>query len=47
MSVGELALKVGLTKEELILLLIQAAIIGVSISLGVGHSEPANCRVPL
>jgi len=46
MSVGELALKVGLTKEELILLLIQAAIIGISISLGIGRTEP-NCKVPV
>ena len=42
MSVGELALKVGLTKEELILLLIQAAIIGVYLTLGIGIGEPAG-----
>jgi len=40
MSVGELALKVGLTKEELILLLIQAAIVGVCLTLGTGIGEP-------
>ena len=40
MSVGELALKVGLTKEELILLLIQAAIIGVCLTLGLGKGDP-------
>jgi len=42
MSVGELALKFGLTKEELILLLIQAAIIGVSLALGIGKTEPLD-----
>jgi len=45
MSVGELALKVGLTKEELILLLIQAAIIGVSLTLGIGKGEPIR-KIP-
>jgi len=46
MSVGELALKVGLTKEELILLLIQAAMIGVCLTLGAGRGEPIG-KVPL
>jgi len=45
MSVGELALKVGLTKEELILLLIQVAIIGVSLTLGIGRGEPIR-KIP-
>ena len=46
MSVGELALRMGLTKEQLILLLIQAAIIGVSLALGVGRTEPVD-KIPL
>ena len=46
MNFGELALKVGLTKEELALLLIQAALITLTISLGSGTAGP-NCKVPL
>jgi len=46
MSVGELALKVGLTKEELILLLIQAAIVGILLTMGIGRTEP-NGKLPL
>ena len=42
MSVGEVALRIGLTKEQLILLLIQAAIIGVSLALGIGKTEPVD-----
>jgi len=45
MSIGELALKIGLTKEQLILLLIQAAIIGVSLALGIGKTEPVD-KIP-
>ena len=46
MSIGELALRIGLTKEQLILLLIQAAIIGVSLALGIGKTEPVD-KIPL
>jgi len=46
MSVGELALRIGLTKEQLILLLIQAAIIGVGLALGIGKTEPVD-KIPL
>jgi len=46
MSVGELALKFGLTKEELILLLIQAAIMGILLIMGIGRTEP-NGKLPL
>ena len=46
MSVGELALRMGCTKEQLILLLIQAAIIGVSLAFGIGKTEPVD-KIPL
>jgi len=39
MSIEGVALKLGVSKETLILLLIQAALIGLSLSLGVGTAE--------
>jgi len=42
MSVREFALKIGLTKEELILLLVQAAIAGIFLVLGIGKTEPLD-----
>ena len=45
MSVREFALKIGLTKEELILLLVQAAIVGVFLALGTGKTEPIG-KIP-
>jgi len=46
MSVREFALKIGLTKEELILILIQAAIVGIFLAMGIGRTEP-NGKLPL
>jgi len=42
MTVREFALKIGLTKEELILILVQAAIVGVFLALGIGKTEPLD-----
>ncbi|MCL7390781.1 MAG: hypothetical protein LZ172_01930 [Thaumarchaeota archaeon] len=46
MQLEEFALKIGLSKEILILLLIQAAITAVMITLGIGIGEK-NGKVPL
>ncbi len=45
MQLEEFALKIGLSKEVLILLLIQAAIAAVAITLGIGIGEKLG-KVP-
>jgi hypothetical protein len=45
MQLEEFALKIGLSKEALILLLIQAAIAVVAITLGIGIGEKLG-KVP-
>jgi hypothetical protein len=46
MQLEEFALKIGLSKEILILLLIQAAITAVAITLGIGIGEQYG-KIPL
>jgi hypothetical protein len=46
MQLEELALKIGLSKEVLILLLIQAAIAAVALTLGIGVGTKSG-KVPL
>ncbi len=45
MQLEEFALKIGLSKEVLILLLIQAAIAAVALTLGIGIGEKLG-KVP-
>ncbi|MCD6536926.1 MAG: hypothetical protein J7K49_07880 [Thaumarchaeota archaeon] len=46
MNIEGIALRLGLSKETLILLLVQAALIGLALSLGLGTADKTGSKLP-
>ena len=46
MNVEEFSLRIGISKETMIILLIQAALIALSLTLGIGIAGEKDGKVP-